>query len=159
MTACRFRFFSFIHPLIHSLIHPLISPLIPLLLLSLLGLAGTGCHSDTLYMTVRSPSDLNAGRPMRMLVRAVDPQQYVDESYQNVADKVVFKDDTVLHSAVVYPNVPLKAVIKWPSSKGIAVYFFFTSPGARWKTILEMPLPHSAQILLRQNNIGTVDQQ
>jgi intracellular growth IglE-like protein len=136
MIACRFR----------------------LTLLSLLWLVGTGCHHDTLYMTVRSPSDLNAGRPMRMLVRAVDPRQYVDESYQNVADKVVFKDDTVLHSAVVYPNVPLTAVIKWPSSKGIAVYFFFTSPGSRWKTILEMPLPHSADIVLRQNNIGTVEQ-
>jgi hypothetical protein len=132
--------------------------LIASLLVSLVWLAGTGCHHDTLYMTVRSPSDLNAGRPMRMLVRAVDPQQYVDESYQNVADKVVFKDDTVLHSAVVYPSVPLKAAIKWPSSKGIAVYFFFTAPGARWKTILEMPLPHSADIVLGQNNIGTVDQ-
>lgn len=128
------------------------------LILSLLWLVSTGCHSDTLYMTVRSPSDLNAGRPMRMLVRAVDPQQYVDESYQALADKVVFKDDTVLHSAVVYPNVPLTAAIKWPSSKSIGVYFFFTSPGARWKTMLEVPLPHSADIVLRQNNIGTVDQ-
>lgn len=137
----------------------LITSLLVSLLVPLLGLAGTGCHHDTLYMTVRSPRDLNAGRPMRMLVRAVDPQQYIDESYQNVADKVVFKDDTVLHSAVVYPHVPLKAVIKWPSSKVIAVYFFFTAPGARWKTILEMPLPHSADIVLRQNNIGTVNQE
>lgn len=128
------------------------------LILSLLWLVSTGCHHDKLYMTVRSPSDLNAGRPIRMLVRAVDPQQYVDESYQAVADKVVFKDDTVLHSAVVYPNVPLAAEIKWPSSKNIGVYFFFTSPGPRWKTMLEIPLPHSANIVLGQDNIRTVDQ-
>src|ERR1041384_3960115 len=108
------------------------------LVLSLLCLISAGCHSDTLYMTVRSPSDLNAGRPIRMLVRAVDPQQYVDESYQAVADKVVVKDDTVLHSAVVYPSVPLTAAIKWPSSKAIGVYFFFTSPGHRRQTMLEI---------------------
>jgi hypothetical protein len=129
-----------------------------ILILSLLLLVSTGCHHDTLYMTVRSPSDLNAGRPLRMLVRAVDPQQYLDESYQAVADKVVVKDDTVLHSAVVYPSVPLTVAIKRPSSKGIGVYFFFTSPGPRWKTMLETPLPHSADIVLGQNNIGTVNQ-
>lgn len=129
-----------------------------LLFLSSLCSLTTGCHHDTLYMTVRSARDLNAGRPMRMLVRAVDPQQFVDESYQSVADKVVVKDDTVLHSAVVYPDVPLTAAIKLPASKDIAVYFFFTSPGSRWKTILELPLPHSAEIVLGQNTIGTVDQ-
>lgn len=128
------------------------------LLLCAIGAGGTACSHDTLYMTVRSPADMNAGRPIRMLVRAVDPQQYVDESYQTVADKVVFKDDSVLHSAVVYPNVPLHAEIKWPSSKAIGVYFFFTTPGPRWKTLLEMPLPHTADINLGRDNIGTVEQ-
>lgn len=127
-------------------------------LVSLLCLIGTACSHDVVYMTIRSPADMNAGRPIRMLVRAVDPQQYVDESYQTVADKVVFKDDSVLHSAVVYPNVPLHAEIKWPSSKAIGVYFFFTTPGPRWKTLLEVPLPHSADIALGRDNIGTVEQ-
>lgn len=129
-------------------------------LVSLLWLIGTGaaCSSDSLYLVVRSPADMNAGRPIRMLVRAVDSQQYVDESYTTVSDKVVLKDDSVLHSAVVYPNVPLKAEIKWPSSKNIAVYFFFTTPGQRWKTLLEMPLPHTADITLGRDNINTVEQ-
>jgi len=128
------------------------------LTLSLLCLVATGCHHDVLYLTVRSPNDLNQGRPMRMLVRAIEQQDYVNESYQTVADKVVFKDDSVLHSAVVYPNVPLAAEIKWPSSKGIGVYFFFTNPGPRWKTLLENPLPHSCDIVLGQDNIKTVEQ-
>lgn len=129
-----------------------------LVLLLLLGVAGTGCHSDAVYLTVKSPADMNGGRPIRMLVRAVDQQDYVGESYQTVSDKVVFKDDSVLHQAVVYPNVPLAAEIKWPSSKGIGIYFFFTSPGPRWKTMLEIPLPHSTTIVLGQNNINTVEQ-
>jgi hypothetical protein len=126
--------------------------------LSLLAVAGTGCHLDTLYLTVRSPDDMNAGRPVRMLVRAVDQQQYVNESYQQVADKVVARDDSVLESAVVYPNVPVTARVKKPSSKNVGVYFFFTQPGPRWKTMLELPVPNSATIKLGQGNIESVDQ-
>src|SRR4051794_9045468 len=91
----------------------------------LLCVVASGCHLDTLYLTVRSPDDMNAGRPVRMLVRAVDPQQYVNESYQAVADKVVVRDDSVLESQVIYPNVPLTALVKKPTSKSVAVYFFF----------------------------------
>jgi hypothetical protein len=134
------------------------APVIALLSLSLLGVAGTGCHHDEVYLTVRSPADMNEGRPIRMLVRAVDEQEYVNESYQAVSDKVVIRDDSVLHQAVVYPNVPLAAKIKWPSSKGIGVYFFFTEPGPRWRGKLEMPLPHATTIVLGRNNIRTIEQ-
>jgi intracellular growth IglE-like protein len=128
--------------------------------LSLLWLVGTGCHYDTVYMTVHSPNDMNAGRPVRMLVRAVDQQEYVNETYQAVADKVVVKDESVLHSAVIYPNVPLAARVKRPTNaaKGMGVYFFFTSPGARWKTMLEVPVPHTAEIKLGSSNIDSVIQ-
>ncbi len=138
--------------------HNLRAPVIALLSLLVLGLAGTGCHHDELYLTVRSPADMNAGRPIRMLVRAVDEQEYVNESYQAVSDKVVFRDDSVLHEAVVYPHVPLAAKIKWPSSKGIGIYFFFTSPGPRWKGKLEIPLPHAATIVLGRHGIKTMKQ-
>jgi hypothetical protein len=101
---------------------------------------------------------MNAGRPVRMLVRAVDPQQYVNESYQAVADKVVARDDSVLESQVIYPNVPLTARVKKPTSKSVGVYFFFTQPGPRWKTLFELPVPHTATVKLGQSNIESVDQ-
>jgi hypothetical protein len=129
-----------------------------LLLLLLSCTLTTGCNLDTLYLTVRSPSDMNSGRPVRMLVRAVDPQQYVNESYQLVADKVVARDESVLESAVVYPNVPITARVKRPTSKSVGVYFFFTQPGPRWKTLLEIPVPHTTTIKLGQANIESVDQ-
>jgi hypothetical protein len=129
-----------------------------LALLVVLGTFASGCHLDTLYLTVRSPSDMNAGRPVRMLVRAIDPQQYVNETYQAVADKVVLRDDSVLDSSVIYPNVPLTARVKRPTSKSVGVYFFFTQPGPRWKTILEIPVPHTTEIKLGQSNIESVNQ-
>jgi hypothetical protein len=120
-----------------------------------LGVAG--CNRDTLVLTIRSPQDLNAGRPVRMLVRAVDQQEYVNESYVAVADKVVVKDDSVLYSAVVYPQLPLMVSVK-KGEKSIGVYFFFTQPGSRWKTLLEMPLPHVTEIRLSTSNIDSVKQ-
>ncbi len=126
--------------------------------LVVVSMVAAGCHLDTLFLTVRSPSDMNSGRPVRMLVRAVDQQQYVNETYQAVADKVVVKDESVLESAVIYPNVPLTARVKKPSSKSVGVYFFFTQPGPRWKTILEIPVPHTTEIKLGQSNIETVNQ-
>jgi hypothetical protein len=122
-----------------------------------LALAVTGCNRDTLLVTIKSPQDLNAGRPVRMLIRAVDQQEYVNESYLAVADKVVVKDDSVLYSAVVYPQLPLMVSVK-KGEKSIGVYFFFTQPGSRWKTLLEMPLPHVTEIRLSQSNIDSVKQ-
>jgi hypothetical protein len=114
-----------------------------------------GCHRDIVFVTVRSPQDLNAGRPVRMLIRAVDHEDYVNESYVTVADKVVVKDDSVLYSAVVYPQLPLLASVK-KTEKSMGVYFFFTAPGSRWKTLLEMPLPHATEIQLGTSSIDSV---
>jgi hypothetical protein len=115
------------------------------------------CHRDTLYVTVRSPQDLNLGRPVRMLIRSVDQQEYVNESYVAVADKVVVKDESVLASEVVYPQLPLMVSVK-RGDKMVAVYFLFTQPGARWKTLLELPVPHATEIKLGTSNIETVKQ-
>jgi hypothetical protein len=130
---------------------------ITLTLVAALGMSLGACNSDTLYLSVKSPADVNAGRPVRMLVRAIDQEEFVNESYTHVADKVVAKDDSVLYSAEVYPRVPVAAAIKKPS-KGMGIYFFFTTPGARWKTLLEMPLPHTAEIRLGGSNIEVVKQ-
>ena len=120
-------------------------------------IVAAGCHHDILYVTVRSPQDLNAGRPVRMLIRSVDQQEYVNESYVAVADKVVVKDESVLASETVYPQLPLMVSVK-KGDKMVAVYFFFTTPGARWKTLLETPVPHATEIKLGTSNIETVKQ-
>jgi hypothetical protein len=118
--------------------------------------AGTaGCAHD-LVLSVEAPRDLNGERPVRMLVRAVDRHDFVTESYGAVAEKVVNRDDSVLLSAPIYPDIIHEAKIKRPSDKSIAVYFFFTAPGAQWKTLLETPLPDGAEIRLASDSIRAV---
>jgi hypothetical protein len=117
--------------------------------------ASGGCAHD-LLLSVEAPRDLNGERPVRMLVRAVERNEFVTESYGAVADKVVNRDDSVLLSAPIYPDIVHEAKIKRPSSKGVAVYFFFTAPGAQWKTLLETPLPDGAEIRLASDSIRSV---
>jgi hypothetical protein len=121
----------------------------------LVALFASGCAHD-LVLSVESPRDLNGERPVRMLVRAVDRHEFVTESYGQVAEKVVNRDDTVLLSAPIYPDIIHEAKVKRPSDKSVAVYFFFTSPGAQWKTLLETPLPDGAEIRLTSDSIRAV---
>jgi hypothetical protein len=121
----------------------------------LLGLAASGCGHD-LMLSVEAPRDLNGERPVRMLVRAVDRHDFVTESYGQVADKVVNRDESVLLSAPIYPDIIHEAKVKRPSDKSVAVYFFFTAPGAQWKTLLESPLPDGAEIRLASDSIRAV---
>jgi hypothetical protein len=123
--------------------------------LMLLAIGFAGCYRETLHVLIHSPQDLNNGRPVRMLIRAIDPQEFVNESYLAVADKVVIKDDSVLYSAVVYPRLTLLASVK-RVDKSLGVYFFFTRPGARWKTLLEIPLPYLTEIRLGESNIDSI---
>jgi hypothetical protein len=121
-----------------------------------LGLGAVGCNWETMRIGVQSPREMNGSRPVRILVRAVYSQEYVNESYTAAADKVVNRDDSVLYSGVVYPGVPLYATVKRVVTKSMAVYVFFTTPGARWKALLDPPLPHAVAVKLSDNNIDTV---
>jgi hypothetical protein len=120
-----------------------------------IGVGAVGC-ADTFVLTVRPPADMNAGRPTHVLVRAVEPRDFVDESYLSVAEKVVKEDESVLYSGVVYPGVTLVSRVKKATAKNIAVYFFFTHPGPRWKTLVEQPPPHSVDLALGPSTIDVV---
>lgn len=119
-------------------------------------LAAVGCNVETMRVVVQSPRDTNGGRPVRILVRAVDSQDYLNESYASAADKVINHNESVLDSAVVYPGVPLYLKIKRVVNKSLAFYVFFTSPGSRWKALLEAPPPYAVTMKLGLDNIETL---
>ena len=67
-------------------------------------LLASGCGPSHLTLNVRSPAGINQGRPLYMVVRAVDSKKYLSETYSDVAAKVVAPDDSVIETAVVYPG-------------------------------------------------------
>jgi hypothetical protein len=118
----------------------------------LFALAGCGSSGFTVY--VASEPATNVGRPFYMLVRAVEQKSYLSEDYQEVVGKTFSEGDkSVLKAAMVVPGRPLELDVPREETLPVAVYFFFTRPGERWKTLVPQPLPSSLEFELGQHEI------
>ena len=117
-----------------------------------------GCSTTTtsqVTINVQSSAATNQRRPMYVVVRSVTQQTYLAEAYATVAGKVVTPDASVLDAEVVYPGVPQQIKVAKPTKDGVAVYFLFTDPGRKWKTLLAQPASSSVDIRLGDNQIDT----
>jgi hypothetical protein len=120
--------------------------------LAALGLLGA-CGPSHLNLNVKSPPGTNLGRPMYMLVRQVDPKQYANEAYSEVAAKVGAPDDTVLQTSVIYPGTIQRFQVKAPKDGALAVSFLFTAPDGNWQLLLSPPAPSSVDVELTVSRI------
>jgi hypothetical protein len=120
-----------------------------------LALGAVGCAPSHLTVNVRSPAGTNQGRPLHMVVRAVDAQKYMTEFYADVAERVVHPDDTVVQTLVVYPGVPAQAKVKIPEDSPLAISFLFTTPDGAWQVLIDPPIPARVDIDLEESRIRT----
>jgi hypothetical protein len=90
---------------------------------------------------------------MYMLVRQVDPKEYANEEYSEVAAKVGAPDNTVLQTAVIYPGTIQRFVVKAPNEGAVAVSFLFTAPDGNWQLLLSPPLPPAVDVELTVSRI------
>jgi hypothetical protein len=120
--------------------------------LAALALLG-GCAQGKINLSVKSPPGTNLGRPMYMLVRQVDPKQYANEAYSEVAAKVGAPDNTVLQTVVIYPGTIQRFQVKPPAEGALAVSFLFTAPDGNWQLLLSPPAPSAVDIELTVSRI------
>jgi hypothetical protein len=112
------------------------------------------CAPSTLNLNVKSPPGTNLGRPMYMLIRQVDPKQYANEAYSEVAEKVGAPDNSVLQTAVIYPGTIQRFQVKTPKEGGaLAVSFLFTAPDGNWQLLLSPPAPTAVDVELTVSRI------
>ncbi len=111
------------------------------------------CAPSAINLNVKSPPGTNLGRPMYMLVRQVDPKQYANEAYSEVADKVGAPDTTVLQTAVIYPGTIQRFQVKTPKEGALAVSFLFTAPDGNWQLLLSPPAPTAVDVELTVSRI------
>ncbi len=111
------------------------------------------CAPSTISLNIKSPPGTNLGRPMYMLVREVDPKQYANEAYFEVAAKVGAPDKTVLHTAVIYPGTIQRFQVKAPKEGSVAVSFLFTAPDGNWQMLLSPPSPSAVDVELTVSRI------
>jgi hypothetical protein len=113
----------------------------------------SGCAASQINLNVKSPPGTNLGRPMYMLVRQVDPKQYANEAYSEVAAKVGAPDNTVLQTSVIYPGTIQRFQVKTPKEGALAVSFLFTAPDGNWQLLLSPPVTSAVDIELTVSRI------
>ena len=118
-------------------------------------LLASGCAPTHFTVNVKSPPGANQGRPLYMVVRAVDPKQYMVETYADVAAKVVNPDDMVLQTVVVYPGTVKRVRVKLPPEQPVAISFLFTTPDGAWQQLLDVPVPERIDLELQESRIRT----
>ncbi|MFY2561604.1 hypothetical protein ACN469_28650 [Corallococcus terminator] len=127
----------------------------PWLVMLALALGSVACAPTHLTINVKAPPGTNQGRPLHMVVRAVDSQRYMTEFYADVAERVVHPDDSVVETLVVYPGEKTQTRVKIPEESPLAISFLFTTPDGAWQVLLDAPIPGRVDIELDESRIRT----
>lgn len=123
-------------------------------LMALAAMSAVGCGPSQVSLSIKSPPGTNMGRPLYMLVRQVDPKQYANEAYSEVASRVGTPDATVLQTAVIYPGTIQRFQVKAPKEGGaMAVSFLFTAPDGNWQMLLSPQQTPSVDVELAVSRI------
>jgi hypothetical protein len=122
-------------------------------LTALAALGLVACGPSRINLSVKSPVGTNMGRPLYMLVRQVDPKQYANEAYSEVAARVGAPDETVLQTSVIYPGTIQRFQVKAPEQGSVAVSFLFTAPDGNWQVLLSPPLARAVDVELTTSRI------
>jgi hypothetical protein len=104
-------------------------------------------------LAVQSTEKTNDGRPLHVVVRAVDRETWAADSYASIADLVSRKDASVLTTFVVFPGHEAEATLQVSARKPIAVYFLFTRPGKPWRKLVDAPLARRIELRLASASI------
>lgn len=116
-------------------------------------LLGVGCVPGQLTISVSAAANVNQSRPVYMVVRTVDSKAYLSQTYQEVVAKVITPDNSIIHTAVIYPGGTKQVSVKVPQSLPVAVSFLFTSPDGEWQTLFDALVPGAVDIQLEGNRI------
>ena len=113
----------------------------------------SACGPSLVNLSIKAPTGTNMNRPMYMLVRQVDPKQYANEAYAEVAAKIGAPDPTVLQTAVIYPGTIQRFKVKPPKEGVLAVSFLFTAPDGNWQMLVSPQQTTSVDVELTTSRI------
>ena len=104
---------------------------------------------------VESESDTNKSQPFYIVFRSVNVNEFLTQTYQDVAGMVFNKPDdpSLLGIQLVIPGEKFKMIMEQPVKNNLGVYGFFTEPGDKWKMMIPQPLEKKYVIKLESNGI------
>lgn len=116
-----------------------------------------GCAS-TIKIGVESNTRTNGGRPFYAIVRSVEAKTFISENYKLVADRVFSHpaDPSILSTQLIIPGRSMHVEVTKPERADLALYFFFTTPGDKWRVPFHQPMPAEVVVELGSNQIKRV---
>jgi hypothetical protein len=134
--------------------------ILSLVLVCAAGAASSGCGAAAkTEIHVQSGQEINGGKVLHMMVRAVDEKTATtSEAYQDAAAMLFSsaKDESFLASQPIFPGKPATVKLDKPTGKDLVLYFFFTSPGDHWRAQVGQPPPSEVYVELGQNQIEKI---
>jgi len=95
-------------------------------------LCSTACWPGYLRLQLEAPPNVNQGLPLHVLLRAVEPPEYMRDSRTSIGNLLAVSDPSVLVDVVVLPPRSQRWTrtlwIKRPGNKPVGVYFLFAAP-------------------------------
>jgi hypothetical protein len=132
---------------------------VTVLVLIVLGSLG-GCGKKQIAppkMTFRIEADeqTNRGQPFYVVFRSIQGQQFITESYRDIADMVFANppNASVLGNQVVLPGEEHEIVVEQPVKENVGIYGLYTEPGEQWKIMLSQPLEEQYVVKFEHNRM------
>jgi hypothetical protein len=113
-----------------------------------------GCAKNRMSIKIQSNYNTNDEQPVCIVIRSVNYNNFLTESYQDIAG-MVYADPpnpTVIASHIILPGTKEKIEIEIPPKELVGVYSLFKEPDI-WKVILRRPFDKKYYIILEHNRI------
>ena len=106
-------------------------------------------------VVVESKRDTNKGQPFYIVFRSVTVNEFLTQTYQDVAGLVFAKpeDSSLLGTQLVIPGEKFEITIEQPAMNNLGIYGFFTQPGDKWKMMIPQPLKNKYLIYLESDGL------
>ena len=106
-------------------------------------------------MYIRPEGQLNEGRPLYVVVRTVDEQTFLTDTYGKISEMVTARplDESVLKVILLWPGKKNEILVEVAPDKSVGVYGLFTQPGNQWKLFLQSPVPSNSRLRLVRGSI------
>lgn len=110
---------------------------------------------QNMTFVVESKRDTNKGQPFYIVFRSVNVNEFLTQTYQDVAGLIFAKpgDPSLLGVQLVIPGKKFEITIEQPAKNSLGVYGFFTEPGDKWKMMIAQPLKKKYLIYLESNGL------
>ena len=114
----------------------------------------SGCAGTHMKLRIESTQQTNDRQPVCVVLRSVDYNTFLTESYQEIAEKVYAypPDPKLIDSRIMLPGNTEKIKVEIPDKEMIGIYCLFNKP-IIWKKILRRPFDSKYSILLKKNRI------